>query len=54
MPCQCYQVGGPFVAEDPDCAAHGVGGYRDQLDALEDRVARLEQQIRDLGQEPVE
>lgn len=22
--CQCYQVGGPFIAEDPDCPAHGA------------------------------
>lgn len=22
--CQCYQIGGPFIAEDPDCPAHGT------------------------------
>lgn len=21
--CQCYQTGGPFIAEDPECPAHG-------------------------------
>jgi hypothetical protein len=21
--CQCFQIGGPFIAEDPDCPAHG-------------------------------
>jgi hypothetical protein len=21
--CECYQVGGRFIAEDPDCPAHG-------------------------------
>ena len=21
--CECYQVGGPFIAEDPDCVIHG-------------------------------
>lgn len=23
MTCQCYQIGGPFIAEDPDCVVHG-------------------------------
>ena len=23
MSCECYQVGGRFIAEDPDCPAHG-------------------------------
>jgi hypothetical protein len=23
MSCQCHQIGGPFIAEDPDCPAHG-------------------------------
>lgn len=22
--CQCNQIGGPFIAEDPDCPVHGV------------------------------
>lgn len=21
--CECYKVGGPFIAEDPDCPIHG-------------------------------
>lgn len=21
--CQCFQIGGPFIAEDPDCPVHG-------------------------------
>jgi hypothetical protein len=21
--CECFQIGGPFIAEDPDCEAHG-------------------------------
>jgi hypothetical protein len=53
MSCQCYQIGGPFIAEDPDCPAHGAGGYQDQVEVLEGRVERLEEQIRALGQEPV-
>lgn len=22
--CQCFQIGGPFIAEDPECPEHGV------------------------------
>ena len=43
--CQCYQIGGPFIAEDPDCPYHQQGGARDQIDALESRIALLEQEI---------
>ena len=21
--CECYQIGGKFIAEDPDCSEHG-------------------------------
>ena len=21
--CECYKIGGPFIAEDPDCPIHG-------------------------------
>lgn len=35
MSCQCYQIGGPFIAEDPDCPIHGansvVTGYEDYI-----------------------
>lgn len=26
--CQCHQIGGPFIAEDPDCPAHGIEAQR--------------------------
>jgi hypothetical protein len=22
--CECFQIGGPFIAEDPDCPIHGI------------------------------
>lgn len=53
MACQCHQVGGPFIAEDPDCPAHGVGGYQERLEEAEAQIERLREQIRDLGAEPV-
>lgn len=24
MSCECYRIGGPWVAEDPNCPSHGV------------------------------
>ena len=24
--CECYQIGGPFIAEDPECPIHGMNG----------------------------
>lgn len=36
MSCQCYKIGGPFIAEDPDCPAHGYIAQL-QRDLLETR-----------------
>jgi len=47
MSCECNQIGGPFIAEDPDCPAHGVGGYASRLETAEARIAELESAIRD-------
>jgi len=38
MSCQCNRVGGPFVAEDPDCPAHGT------------EAKRRKERIEDLGE----
>ena len=46
--CECYKIGGPFIAEDPDCPVHGTEAQcrREQEETerqtLEDRIARLE------------
>jgi hypothetical protein len=34
--CECYQIGGRFIAEDPDCPEHGTEAQRDstELEAL--------------------
>ena len=45
MSCQCYQVGGPFIAEDPDCPIHGRNGLGEALSDLEDRNAQLEKEL---------
>ena len=33
--CECYQIGGPFIAEDPDCLVHGVNRPRYRNDDFE-------------------
>ena len=50
--CDCFQVGGGFVAENPDCPIHGSEGsqhetdsWRARLAELEARVARLERVV---------
>lgn len=40
MSCECYKIGGRFIAEDPDCLVHG-------REAVEERE-RVEKRIRDL------
>lgn len=45
MSCQCYKVGGPFIAEDPDCPIHGPEGRRER-EPLEERIAALETALR--------
>ncbi|WP_411839782.1 hypothetical protein [Paracoccus sp. ME4] len=57
MSCQCHLVGGPFIAEDPDCAVHGTAATRrdrevEELKACaqrEDDPARLREIIDELA-----
>jgi hypothetical protein len=35
MSCECYKIGGKFIAEDPDCPAHGT-----EARASEERMAQ--------------
>ena len=37
MRCECYRVGGPFIAEDPNCPIHG---YEAQAREKEERAYR--------------
>lgn len=34
--CECHQIGGPFIAEDPDCPIHGSEGILRRLDRARD------------------
>ena len=35
--CDCFRIGGPFIAEDPDCPEHGTEARR----AKTDRALRI-------------
>jgi hypothetical protein len=51
MMCECYKIGGSFIAEDPECPVHGHAAVREREEqdrvrrSLEDRVAILEEQV---------
>jgi uncharacterized small protein (DUF1192 family) len=51
MSCECYKIGGRFIAEDPDCPAHGTVAQmerdQEQLEhaEMEDRIASLESEV---------
>lgn len=53
--CECYKIGGRFIAEDPDCPVHGYTAVREQeeketeMRRLQDRVDELERQVRILN-----
>jgi hypothetical protein len=48
MMCECYQVGGRFIAEDPDCPVHGYAAQREaeqrsaDLDILQEQIEQAE------------
>jgi len=41
--CECYKIGGPFIAEDPDCPEHGTEA-RQREERSDDRIAELERE----------
>lgn len=46
--CECFQIGGPFIAEDPDCPIHGRNSD-DGREVSERRLEALEVQIEALS-----
>jgi hypothetical protein len=40
MSCECYKIGGRFIAEDPECPAHGAAAQAEQakIDLVLDEV----------------
>lgn len=33
---QCHQIGGPWIAEDPNCPIHGTNGVGEDLERMVD------------------
>ena len=52
MSCQCFQIGGPFIGADPNCAHHGTEAMEreNRTDNIEERLARLEKENEELKQ----
>ena len=44
MSCECYKIGGPWIAEDPNCPTHGYAG-RTGIAALEEKIKELEAKV---------
>jgi hypothetical protein len=32
--CDCFQIGGPWISEDPNCPVHGIAAQKRKEDAL--------------------
>lgn len=45
--CECYVIGGPFIAEDPECPAHGYEA-RKREEENEDRIRMIENAMESL------
>lgn len=46
MSCECYQIGGPFIAEDPDCPAHGTEAQRRRATSFSEYWSSLDYETR--------
>lgn len=52
--CECYKIGGPFIAEDPNCPVHGWAAVQEREEresrehSLIERVEQLEEQISEI------
>lgn len=47
MTCECYKIGGPFIAEDTDCPIHGSEGLGEKLEAAEAELVRLRSELQE-------
>lgn len=47
---ECYQVGGPFVAEDPACLEHSMAAEADQR-SREIQERALQEELKSVGTE---
>lgn len=49
MSCECYQIGGRFIAEDPDCPAHGSAAQAEREDADRERALHVARMALEFG-----
>lgn len=49
MMCECYQIGGRFIAEDPECPEHGTEAQREDNDRSEVNFREVDIAIDVLG-----
>lgn len=49
--CDCYQIGGPWIAEDPDCPTHGIAaqGRRSDREFTVSSIRSRLRQADDIG-----
>lgn len=40
--CECYQIGGRFIAEDPDCYQHGIRSDRGRESMIDELLDFIE------------
>lgn len=58
--CECYKIGGPFIAEDPDCPVHGYEARRreddrsTEMDEIRQRLTALELLVTQLSKDHVQ
>ncbi len=53
MSCQCHQIGGPFIAEDPDCPVHGREAQA-QAAARDEVISSLRKALEDGSERSLE
>ena len=55
--CDCYKIGGPWIAEDPECPVHGYAAVREREEAereeraRDDELAALRGEVEELRKE---
>lgn len=46
--CECFQIGGPFISEDPDCPVHGANRTNDEVIDLHEKAVELLNHLEDV------
>ena len=41
----CHQIGGPWIAENPDCPIHGQEGLGDKMEEMQSVIRRLIEEL---------